>query len=177
MFPDRMRFLPGLPEGEWLRERGGALSKSKAWRKRKQQPNFQLCLESNLLLLARRPGKAWFAEGFVGAGPCLTLANRLRARWLVKPLHGLAGEGVLSSWALPIERSGVEEKWCERFMFDWGSPISSWNFSVRGSLTSSTHINLLLRKTKVTAKPFLLQRLPFNLVTEPRSSWLLGLAT
>ena len=118
------------------------------------------CLQSNLLTLTCRLGVAMFVEGFVGAGHCLTIANRLRDEWFVKLLQGLVGKDVFEF--LGFANQGVLRR--ERFTFNWESPISSWNVSVRCSLTSSTPINVLDGKIKITAHTFLLQRLPCNLV-------------
>lgn len=70
-------------------------------------------------------------------------ATAWTGRWGCVELLGFANREV---W--------VEERWCERLRFDWGSPISSGNFSVTVSLTSSIHINFLLRKTKSQPSPF-----------------------
>lgn len=79
-------------------------------------------------------------------------------------LHCLVHEDVFELRGLTIPEFWVAGKrGCERSMFDWGSPISSWNFPARCNLTSSTHINFLLKKIKITTKVFCLQRLPCNL--------------
>ena len=85
-----------------------------------------------------------FVEGFVGAGHCLTTANRLRDERFAKLLQGLVGKDVFEF--LGFANQEVLRR--ERFMFNWESPISSWNVSVRCSLTSSTPLVFLMGKEK-----------------------------
>lgn len=117
-------------------------------------------LQSNLLTLTCRLGVAMFVEGFVGAGHYLTIANRLRDEWFVKLLQGLVGKDVFEF--LGFANQEVLRR--EKFTFNWESPISSWNISVRCSLTSSTPVNVPDGKIKIIANTFFLQKLPCNLV-------------
>lgn len=133
-------------EEPWAKKRPGGEGKAESLGSR----TFS-CLQSNLLTLTCRLGVAMFVEGFVGAGRCLTIANRLRDEWFVKLLQGLVGKDVFEF--LGFANQKVLRR--ERFTFNWESPISSWNVSVRCSLTSSTPINVLISWENKNHSPYL----------------------
>lgn len=139
---DRTEFSVGSLRAEeepWAKKRPGGDGKAESLGSR----TFS-CLQSNLLTLTCRLGAALFVEGFVGAGHCLTTANRLRDEWFAKLLQGLVGKDVFEF--LGFANQEVLRR--ERFTFNWESPISSWNVSVRCSLTSSTPSVFLMGKEK-----------------------------